>query len=79
MTRMNEEQTLRLFGESASKDNNANIREFIQSGWPGVNFASGLAIVSKLQAYDDTESALATQATIEGGAAWDINSDSWIP
>lgn len=84
MTRMNEEQTLRLFGEvyrnlSANGDDHQNVRSFIKCGWSGVTFSSGLAIISKLQAYDDTESALATQATIEGSAEWDVNSDSWIP
>ena len=42
--------------------------------------SSGLAIVSKLQAYDDTESAMATQAVLEGKTdGWDADSDSWIP
>lgn len=84
MTKMNEEQTLRLFGEvyrnlSPTGQDHANICNFIKNGWPGVTFEAGLAIVSKLQAFDDTESALATQSTIEGGSTWDINSDSWIP
>lgn len=84
MTRMNEEQTLRLFGEvyrnlTPSGTDHENIRNFVKNGWPGVTFESGLAIISKLQAYDDTDAALATQATIEGQSGWDINSDSWIP
>ena len=77
MTKMNEEQTLRLFGEAVNSD--ANAIAFKKLGWSKVNFSSGLAIVSKLQAYDDTDSALATQATIEGSTGWDVNSDSWIP
>lgn len=36
-------------------------RNFQKFGWAGVTFGTGLAIISKLQAYDDTESALATQ------------------
>ena len=84
MTRMSEEQVLRLFGEvyrnlSPQGSDHANIRAFVKSGWPGVEFASGLAIASKLQAYDSTEEALATQQTVVGTADWDLNSDSWIP
>ena len=81
---MNEQQTLRLFGEyyrdlTPNGSDHQNIRNFIKYGWPGVTFNSGLAIISKLQAYDDTETALATQATIEGEVGWDPLSDSWIP
>jgi hypothetical protein len=84
MTRMSEEDTLRLFGEAyreldPSGTDHQNIRNFVKYGWKGVTFSTGLAIASKLQAYDDTDSALATQATIEGETGWDINSDSWIP
>jgi hypothetical protein len=84
MTKMDEDQTLRLFGEvyrnlSPNGNDHLNIRNFKKYGWNRVIFKAGLAIVSKLQAYDDTESALATQATIEGESGWDANSDSWIP
>eukprot|EP01031_Cornospumella_fuschlensis_P036180 gene36180-43882_t len=85
MTRMNEEQTLRLFGEvyrnlSPTGTDHTNLRNFAKLGWAKVVFKSGLAIVSKLQAYEDTDSALATQNTIEGAqTGWDVNSDSWIP
>jgi Zn-dependent M28 family amino/carboxypeptidase len=86
MTRMDEKATLRLFGEhykavlaNPSGTDHPNIRSFIKNGFPGVEFPSGLAIVSKLQAYDDTDSAFATQAKISGEAGWDKDSDSWIP
>ena len=83
MTQMNEEQTLRLFGEYyrdlKPEDDRPNMRNFLKYGWRGIAFPSGLAIVSKLQSYDDTESALATQAIVEGENSWDVNSDSWIP
>jgi hypothetical protein len=51
----------------------------MKTGWSGISFGNGLAIASKLQAYDDTDSAFATQASIEGEAGWDADSDSWIP
>jgi hypothetical protein len=51
----------------------------MKKGWTGVTFANGLAIASKLQAYTDTDSAFATQASIEGSSGWDADSDSWIP
>mmetsp|Transcript_22985 Transcript_22985/g.38474 ORF Transcript_22985/g.38474 Transcript_22985/m.38474 type:complete len:216 (+) Transcript_22985:67-714(+) len=84
MTGMTEEQTLSLFGEvyrdlSPDGQDHQNVRNFAKFGWAKVVFGSGLAIISKLQAYDDTDTALATQATIEGGDNWDLNSDSWIP
>lgn len=84
MTRMNEEQTLRLFGEvyrqlSPQGSDHANLRNFAKYGWSKVTFGSGLAIVSKLQSHDDTDSALAGQQTIVGETGWDANSDSWIP
>lgn len=84
MTQMDEEQTLRLFGEvyrdlKADGTDHQNVRNFKKYGFAKVIFNNGLAIVSKLQAYDDTDSALATQSTIEGGAEWDLDSDSWIP
>ena len=84
MTKMSEEQTLRLFGEvyrdlaSDGKDH-PNLRIFAKNGWSKVSFETGLAIISKLQAYDDTESAMATQAIVEGTAEWDLDSDNWIP
>jgi hypothetical protein len=56
-----------------------NVRRFLQSGWPEVTFPSGLAILSKQQAYDDTDSAFSTQMAIEGAQGWDEGSDSWIP
>jgi len=84
MTRMDERATLRLFGEiyrnlSPEGTDHLNIRNFKKYGWAKVTFGSGLAIVSKLQAYDDTESALKTQSIIEAGDMWDADSDSWIP
>eukprot|EP01038_Epipyxis_sp_PR26KG_P004930 gene4930-6898_t len=85
MTKLTESETLKLFGEyyrelAPNGDDHKNIRNFIKFGWRGVSFGSGLAIVSKLQAYDDTESAMKTQAVIEGkGTGWDADSDSWIP
>jgi len=84
MTRMDEKQTLRLFGEIArdlkpSGSDHMNIRNFMKSGWSGIKFNTGLAIVSKLQAYDDTDSAMRTQSVKEGAGDWDPNSDSWIP
>ena len=49
-------------------------------GWGAVTFPTGLAIISKLQAYDDTDSAFATQSSIEGKEnSWDNDSESWIP
>ena len=46
----------------------------------GVSFNTGLAIASKLQSYDDTDSAMATQSVLVGkGNEWDQDSDSWIP
>jgi len=84
MTRMSKEQVLRLFGEvyrnlSPNGSDHQNIRSFVKNGWPGVVFSSGLAIVSKLQAYDNTDDALATQSTIAGSNSWGFDSDSWIP
>lgn len=83
MTQMTKDQTLRLFGEYyrdlKPTDDRPNVKNFIDYGWNGISFSSGLAIVSKQQAYDDTESALSTQAIIEGETLWDIDSDSWIP
>jgi hypothetical protein len=81
---MNEQQVLRLFGEyyrdlTPNGQDHQNIRNFIKFGWPGVTFNTGLAIISKLQAYDDTESAMATQSVIEESSGWDENSESWIP
>lgn len=78
MTQMNEEQTIRLFGGEGNM-NDKNLQAFKKYGWSKVSFGSGLAIVSKLMAYDDTDTALATQSTIEGSASWDVDSDSWIP
>lgn len=84
MTGMSEEQTLRLFGEvardlTADGTDHANVRNFKKLGWSKVVFSSGMAIISKLQAFDDTESAMATQSIIEGGDAWDLDSDNWMP
>jgi hypothetical protein len=45
----------------------------------GVTFVTGLAIISKLQAFDDTDSAYATQISLEGEGEWDAGSDSWMP
>jgi len=63
MTRMDEKSALSLFGEFArdlrdSGNDHKNIRNFKKLGWGGVTFPTGLAIVSKLQSYDDTESAM---------------------
>ena len=86
MTRMDEKATLRLFGEhytavqaTPQGNDHANIRSFIKNGFPGVEFPTGLAIISKLQAFDDTDTAFATQASIAGDQGWDPNSDSWMP
>jgi hypothetical protein len=84
MNRLSEQDTLKLFGEvykalSPTGTDHANLRNFIKYGWSRVIFDSGLPIVSKLQAYDDTDTALSTQSTIEGSATWDMDSDSWIP
>lgn len=67
LTRMDEKAVLRLFGPMVDTlapggTDHQNIRNFMKYGWDGVKFTTGLAIVSKLQAYDDTESAMATQA-----------------
>jgi len=84
MTKMNEEQVLRMFGEyyrdlTPDGTDRPNIRTFAKNGWPCVTFPTGLSIVSKLQSYDDTDSAMATQDVVEGSAEWDLGSDSWIP
>lgn len=84
MTKMTEEQTLRMFGEvyrdlDPSGTDHQNIRNFVRLGWSGVTFSSGLAILSKLQSYDDTDTAFSTQASITGGADWSTDADSWIP
>ena len=81
---MDEAATLRLFGEiyrnmTPEGTDHPNIRNFKKYGWARVTFDTGLAIVSKLQAYDDTDSAMKTQSVISGGEMWDPNSDSWIP
>jgi len=87
MTKMDEKSTLRLFGEhykdvlaNPSGTDHPNIRNFMKLGWGAVTFPTGLAIISKLQAYDDTDSAFATQSSIEGKEnSWDNDSESWIP
>ena len=84
MTGMDETSVLRLFGEVArdlkpNGDDHENVRNFKKTGWKGIEFNSGLAIVSKLQAFDDTESAYATQPSIEGSSGWDNDSEIWIP
>eukprot|EP01041_Mallomonas_annulata_P005021 gene5021-10046_t len=84
MTRMDETATLNLFGEiyrnlDPNGSDHANIRNFKKNGWSRVSFANGLAIVSKLQAYDDTDSAMKTQSVISADSSWDTDSDSWIP
>jgi hypothetical protein len=84
MTQMDEKQTLNLFGEvyrnlSPDGTDHMNIRNFAKLGWGGIQFNTGLAIASKLQAFDDTDSAMETQSVIEGGDGWDPDSDSWIP
>jgi hypothetical protein len=85
LTKMDEKATLRLFGpmvDSLKPDgtDHPNIRNFMKLGWNGIVFSSGLAIVSKLQAFDNTEAAMATQAVLEGKTdGWDADSDSWIP
>jgi len=84
LTKMTKEETLQLFGEvyrnlSPAGNDHKNLRNFLKLGFAGITFSTGLAIVSKLQAYDDTDSAMATQATIAGDEGWDPNSDSWIP
>lgn len=84
MTKMDVDSVLRMFGEiyrdlKPDGTDHANVRAFIKNGWSGVEFNSGLAIVSKLQAFDDTESAMSTQASIEGSSGWDSDSEIWIP
>lgn len=84
MTKMDEAAVLRLFGEIArdlkpNGDDHMNIRNFMKTGWKGIEFDSGLAIVSKLQAFEDTESAFNTQPSIEGSSGWDADSEIWIP
>lgn len=84
MTKMDEAAVLRLFGEIARDlkpdgDDHPNIRSFMRNGWSGVEFNNGLAIVSKLQAFSDTDSAMSTQAAIEGSQGWDADSEIWIP
>lgn len=79
MTQMDEKAALRLFGDYAKdSDSHPNIKNFLKLGWGAVTFPTGLAIISNLQAYDDTDSAMATQEVIEGGAEWG-DGDSWIP
>ena len=84
MTKMDEKSTLKLFGEiyrdlTPDGVDHPNIRAFQKLGWSGVQFLTGLAIISKLQAFDDTDSAYATQISLEGEGEWDVNSDSWMP
>lgn len=84
LTRLDVQQTLRLFGEiyrdlKPDGTDHPNVREFVKNGWSGVTFSTGLAIISKLQAYDDTESCFQTQKSLEGSADWDADADSWIP
>ena len=84
MTKMDEKATLSMFGEvyrnlDPKGSDHVNIRNFMKYGWSKVAFANGLAIVSKLQAYDDTESAMKTQSVISEGSGWDTDSDSWMP
>jgi HopJ type III effector protein len=84
MTKMDVDTTLKMFGEhyrnlKPDGTDHPNIRSFKKLGWAGVTFPSGLAIASKLQAYEDTDTAFATQSSIEGEAGWDADSDSWIP
>ena len=87
MTKMDVDTTLRLFGEhydavkaNPSGSDHQNIRNFMKNGWAGITFGTGLAIASKLQSYDDTDSAFATQSSIAGKEnSWDNDSESWIP
>ena len=79
MTRMDEKATLRMFGDFVNEPaKHTNIANFMSGGWGAVTFPTGLAIISKLQAYDDTDSAMATQEVVEGDGAWG-DGDSWIP
>ena len=85
LARLNEEETLRMFGPlsenlSPTGTDHPNIRAFKKTGWAGVVFPTGLAILSKAQAFDDTDDGLSTQGVIVGKEnSWDVNSDSWIP
>ena len=84
MTKMDEASVLRLFGEIARDlkpdgNDHQNIRNFMKTGWSGIEFNNGLAIVSKLQAFNDTDAAMSTQAAIEGSQGWDADSEIWIP
>lgn len=84
MTQMDEKATLALFGEvyrnlDPNGTDHQNIRNFLKYGWSKVVFSNGLAIVSRLQAYDDTDAAMKTQSVISESSSWDTESDSWIP
>ena len=81
---LDKDTTLNLFGEvyrdlSPSGSDHQNIREFIKSGIDGLKFPTGYCIVSKSQAYEDTDSAMETQSVNMGDNEWDADSDSWIP
>ena len=86
MTNMDEETTLRLFGEhyrnvleNPEGTDHANIRNFMKVGWTAISFDRGLSIVSNLTAGDNTDDVMNTQVVVEGDAEWDPMADSWIP
>lgn len=86
MTNMDEDGTLRLFGEHYKNvlDNpegtdHANIRNFKKVGWTAISFDRGLSIVSNLTAGDNTDDVMNTQVVVEGDSEWDPMADSWIP
>ena len=84
MTAMDELQTLSMFGEvyrnlDPNGSDHPNIRNFKKYGWSKVTFGNGLAIQSKLCAYDDTDAAMSTQSVISEKSGWDTDSDSWMP
>lgn len=86
MTGMDEQATLRLFGEhyksvleNPDGTDHANIRNFKKVGWTTVSFDRGLSIVSNLTAGDTTDDVMNTQVVIEGESEWDPMADSWMP
>lgn len=81
MTKMTAEQVVGIMfrGSALSEGDAANLAELKKTGWDNVKFETGLAICSKLQAGDDTETVFDTQAKLSGEASWEFESDSWIP
>lgn len=86
ITHMDEAATLRLFGAAAGDAavgravdaSSSNVVAFSKGGWGSVMFPTGLAIVSKLQEYDDTDTAMADQEVVVGEGEWG-GGDCWVP